>query len=297
MGVLMELKQQFNLLKNDNFLDLSNQELEQSVKEENSIDRVHAFLKLNKTKLRHPDVPLALDFLSENKDKFYVVEFNRYILPISYSNKSDSIILNLHPFHVDEVSQLGVPTVLAGVLYGMLFRKIAKGEARVKEAYYEMITNYMTSVMIRLFGKQYGLLSRYSYHIPTLRFFVASYILASYFGVDGENNWRKAAKLSSYNYKDYVDKLKKYDMSNILDFVRALSDFGVMPGLNKYRFTERIIKSFSINFLPSFEDVSRFFAGIYCSSVMGNRIVPNFIEKYNKQQYASLIDISRRMIK
>ena len=293
----MEIKDQFNLLKNDNFLDVSESELENSVKEENKAKRLHAFLKLNKTKLRHPDTSLALNFLADNPDKIYVVEFDRYILPISYSRKSDAIIFNLHAFHVDEISQLGVPTVFAGVLYGMIFRKIVRGDARIKDTYYQMITNYMTSVMIRLFGKQYGLLSRYSYHIPALRFFVSSYILASFFGIDGDTNWKRSAKVSGYDYTEVKDKLKKYDMKNILDFIKALSDFGIMPGLNKYRFTEKIIKSFSINFLPSVEDLPRFFASIYCSSVMGNRLIPNFIKKYNEQEYANLIDLSRRIVK
>lgn len=293
----MEIKSNFDLLKNDNFLDISDSELQSMVKEENKVERLHAYLKLNKNKIRHPDINMALNFLSENKDKFYVVEFDRYILPMSYSHKSDSIIFNIGSFHTDEISQLGVPTVYSSVLYGMLFRKLAKGDARLKESYYEMITNYMTSVMIRLFGKQYGLLSRYSYHIPTLRFFVATYILASFFGVEGENGWRKASKLSGYDYREVKDKLDKYDFKNVISFIKAISDFEVMPGLNKYRFTERIIKSFSINFLPSVEDGSRFFASIYCSSVMGNRLIPNFIKKYNEQEYSNIIDLSRRMIK
>lgn len=293
----MEIKKQFDLLKNDNFLDVSQNELENSIKEENTTRRIHAFLKLNKNKIRHEDFSLALNFLSDNPDKFFAVEFDRYLLPVTYSPKADAIIFNLHAFHADEISQLGVPTVFSGLLYGILFRKIAKGETRLKDTYYTIVSNYMTSVMIRLFGKQYGLLSRYSYQIPTLRFFVASYVLASFFGIEGETNWKRAAKLSQYNYVEVKDSLKKYDMKNILDFVRALSDFGVMPGLNKYRFTEKIIKSFSINFIPSVEDTSRFFAGIYCSSVLGNRVVPNYIKKYNEQEYANIIEISRRMLK
>ena len=295
----MEIKKEFTLLKGtNNYIEVSSGKIEDLVKEENRPRRLRAFLKLNESKIRHPSRDIILDFISsEEGNNVHVVEFNQYILPVTYNKSDDSIIINLKPFHVDEISKLGVNTVYASILYGILFRKLLNSPRLLKDSYFSIITNYYTSVFVRLFGKQFGLLGRYSNEILKLKFLISSYVLASFFGIEGQTNWKKSATVSGVDYREIKEEVERYDFTDISDFIKALSDLGVMPGLNKYRFTEKFLKLFTVNFLPALEDASRFISSIGASSVSGNQVIPHFISKYNEQEYSKLMELSNSILK
>lgn len=288
----MEIKKEFSLLKGtDNIVNISENLLNSYLKKENSSRRVRAILKLHESKITNFAKKEVINFVEGNPDKFYVVSFDKYILPLAYNSNDDSIIINLKPFNVEEVSNLSHNTLFSCLLYGMSFRNLVSGKIKIRDSYYPIITNYFTSILIRLFGKQFGLLGRYSSEILTLKFLTSSYILASFFGIERDSNWKKSSSISNYDYREIKDDLQKYDFSDIGDYIKALNDFKVMPGMNKYRFTEKFLKMFSINFLPALEDCSRFIASIGGSSVSGNQLIPHFIRKYNEQEYEKLLDL------
>ena len=47
-----------------------------------------------------------------------------------------------------------------------------------------------------------------------------------------------------FNYKEFENQLNKYDFFIIDDFIKALSEMKVMPGINKYMFTSKFLTFF-----------------------------------------------------
>ena len=70
-----------------------------------------------------------------------------------------------------------------------------------------------------------------------------------------------------------------------------------MIGINKYRFTEKILKFFTINFIPAIEDCSRFVSSIAASNVPGSKLVPGFIYTYNEIEYNKIVQLSNYILK
>ncbi|GIU69225.1 MAG: hypothetical protein KatS3mg002_0461 [Candidatus Woesearchaeota archaeon] len=127
--------------------------------------------------------------------------------------------------------------------------------------------------------------------IAKLKFLIHFYILSSFF-----NDIKTSTKIDlASNLSTYVPSaeekitLNTIDLSNILNFIKLLSDFDIMPGLNKYLFSSKFVRFFGSNFLPALEDPGRFYASIYISSLRGQNIVPGFIKKYNQREYANMI--------
>ncbi len=106
---------------------------------------------------------------------------------------------------------------------------------------------------------------------------------------------QKASSIAPYLYNNEFEQLKKYNFYHIEQFIKAVSDLKVMPGLTITKFTSKLYLIFGINTLPAFEDCSRFFSIILTSSVPGNRLVPKFLYKYNQTEYFQLIEIVRGM--
>ena len=95
------------------------------------------------------------------------------------------------------------------------------------------------------------------------------YILASFFGIKDRDSYRLASSISVYNYDDIIDDLNKFDFSSINDFIKSLAHFNIMRGMDRYRFTGKIVRFTGINFLAAFEDPSRFMGVIAASNISG----------------------------
>ena len=121
-------------------------------------------------------------------------------------------------------------------------------------------------------------------------------ILSAFFGhPQNKNLFVKASTLAPFMYSNEFDQLKTYNFSKIEDFVKAVSDLKVMPGLSITKLTSKLYRFFGINILAAMEDCARFFSVILTSSVPGSRVVPRFLVKYNEKEYFKLIEIMRRM--
>jgi hypothetical protein len=197
---------------------------------------------------------------------------------------------------VEEVSSLNPNDLYASLVYAYAFSLLVNKQFKISESYAKPIIDYMLSFYIQVFGKDYGLVGIYASGIPKLKFLIACYILSAYFGHNtGKNLFNKAIPLAPYAYSEEYGELLKYDFSKIEDFIKALSDLKVMPGLSITKFTSKLYRFFGINILPAIEDCSRFFCNILTSSISGNSMVPKFLFKYNESRYHTLIDITRRM--
>ena len=295
----MVIKQKFILLRDTkNVLSIPASEIKAALIPD-ATRNIYMLLKLSENRINHfskERILRQLSDLSERK-KIHVVKLPDYILPISYNKPTNSIIININSFSTDDVSGIEVRNLYASMVYGITFADLVNKKVNVSEKFAVPIINFLLSVFVRLFGKTYGLLGVYATEINKLKFLLSCYILTSFFGTSGKESFSKAGNIASYNYKEIETELSKYNFSNIDDFIVSLSDLKVMPGINKYSFTDRILKLLSINFIPALEDAARFIAILTTSNVGGSNLIPTFLYTYNDVEFNRILTISKNIFK
>ncbi|MFW6242531.1 MAG: hypothetical protein ACOC2W_00060 [bacterium] len=293
----MIIKDEFSLLKGTkNIINVPQDKVDDLVKNENESRRLYVHIKTNKRIIKHnylDNILKSFDYF----DRLRLIEMPRYNLPITYNENGKKIIVNLKYFGVEEISQIDVKTLYSCIIYGDIFYKLISKKEKINDNYASIFINYYLSLFIRVFGKQFGLLGSYTREIPKLKFLISLYVLGSYFGIVKDKAYKRAASYSQVNYREFEDKLNKYDFNDVSDFIQSLSDLKVMIGINKYRFTEKILKFFTINFIPAIEDCSRFVSSIGASEVSGSKLIPGFIYRYNETEYRKIIDLSNSILK
>lgn len=296
----MVIKDKFRLVSGtENIINVSSSVIKKYSSEENSPRHVFAILELKRKSIVHFSTKTIMNWVSNKKmrESIQVVKVDDYPLPVTYNPPTKGNIINLKFFDVDEVSSMSVNDLYASLVYAYAFQKLITKKYKIKEEYAKIIVNYMLSFYVQVFGKEYGLVGIYASGIPKLKFLIACYILAAFFGVKKPLLFQKASTLAPYLYANEIDQLKKYDFALVEEFIKAVSDMKVMPGLTITKFTSKLYRFFGINILPAIEDCSRFFSVILTSSVPGNRLVPKYLYKYNEKEYFQLIEIARRMFK
>lgn len=293
----MIVKDKFSLTKGvPNVLHLSEAEIKRHTVS-NGIRNLTFVLQLFRNRINHFTKDYVFDILSSKEKSIAVVNLPNYNLFVSYNIPTNQIVVNISPFGgVDNIypNDPDPKNVYAVMVYAICFHDVVTGKYRINESYVSTIVNYFLTMFIRLFGKEYGLLGVYSNEIVKLKFLISCYVLTSFFGVTGNEAYRKSSIIAPIDYHDFHNELIHYDFSNIEDFIKSLSELRVLPGINKYSFTSRIMRMLSLNFLPAFEDLSRFISIITTSSITGSNIVPTFIStSYNVDEYKKLIDIAK----
>lgn len=297
---MVTIKENFVLLRLPNLLNLSKKEInEYSI--QNGVRKAFIVLELNKNKFNHFTKEKVFSLISTLEKRHTVVVINHpnYNLHVTYNKPTKQIVLNLSPFNIDDIyaTEPDPKNLYTQIVYGYLFKNLIESKDKIKTTYYMPISNFLLSMLISLFGKEYGLLSTYSSNIATLNFLVNYYILASFFNVTGKQGYKMASTVSMFDYKEIEDTLNTYDFTNIENFIKSLSTFGVMPGIDKYSFTNKFLKNAGISFLPALEDFSRFVCVMTCISMKGSNIVPTFISKYNEDSFMKIVEISKLFFK
>jgi len=297
----MVIKEKFDLLKGvENVLKLSRTTLT-GVTIDKGPRTLFVMLELMKGRINHYTKDEVFGLLSSisKREMIKVVKLPTYGLPISYNIPTKNMIINLSPFGIDEITtnKPGVFNLYALMVYGITFSALVSKKAKVSDKTAPVIASYILSLLIRLFGKQYGLLGSFSIQIPKLKFLTNVYILDSFFDIKGTVAYKRAATASAYNYKEIVDKLGNYNFSDINDFILSLSDFEIMPNINRHLFAARFLKQFGFNILPALEDCSRFIATIATSDIKSSNVVPTFLYKYNEREYGKILEITRAVFK
>ena len=297
----MVVKPKFDLLRGiDNVLRMSSSEIKR-YEIENGPRKIFVVLELMKSRINHYTKDKVFDLISNKvkRTKIHVVNLPQYPLPISYNIPTKSMVINVSPFGVDDVetNKPGAFNLYALMVYGIAFRDLVEGKIRVTDNYAPVISSFMGSILIRLFGKQYGLLGSFSTEIPKMKFLTNLYILDSFFGIKGPNAYKKAATAAGFNYKDMEDRLRRFDFSNINDFIKALSEFGIMPNMSRHLFAAKALRFFGLNVMPAFEDCSRFIATLATSDIKGSNVVSTYISKYNERDFAKILELSRVIFK
>lgn len=294
----MVIKDKFSLLKDlPNVLNLSKSVIN-TYKIEGGPRKIFVIIELMKNRINHFTKDSILDLVSDIKEreKIDIVNIQNYLLPVTYNKNDGGMIINLISMGSDDISRHDPKNVYASLVYAYTFSKLISKKVQINDKYFSTISNFLLSIFIRLFGKDYGLLGIYSVEIPKLKFLTNYYILNSFFGIVGKNALRLASTASSFNYKDIEDDLNKFDFSDITGFINSLSHFKVMPGINKYVFSSKVLRLFGHGFLPALEDLSRFISIITTSSLSGSNVVPTFISKYNEVEYSKIIELSKNTI-
>ncbi len=292
------MKQKFTLLKDlPNVIDVP-QNIIDNYTVENGDSKYFTILKLIENRITHftKDKIYSIIRDSNKKRLFEIVNIPTYLLPITYNTKTNKIVINLISMGSKDISKIDQKNIYASVVYGFCFSELVKGNVKINKAYHEPISNFLLSVLVKLFGKEYGLLGIYSTEIKKLHFVLTCYILRAFFEIDDEKYINKRAfSLSSFDYKPIEDDLKKYDLSKIEDFILLLDQLRIMPGINKYHFSSRVLNLFGFAFLPAFEDLYRFMSIIITSSLSSATIVPTFISKYNETEFSKILEIGKQI--
>ena len=297
----MIVKEKFDLLRGvDNVLRLQSSAIKK-FEVENGPRRVFVMVELMKNRISHYTKDRVFNTLTvlEKRKFMHVVNMPNYPLPITYNIPTKSMVINVSPFGVDDIetTKPGTFNLYALMVYGITFSELISGRIKVTDKYSEVISNFLLSILIRLFGKQYGLLGSFATEIPKMKFLTNLYVLTGFFGKRGPAAYKKAATASAYNYKEIEPNLNRYNFESINDFIKALSDFGVMPNINRHVFAAKLLRFFGINVMPAFEDCSRFISTIATADIKGSNVVSTYLSKYNEKEFAKMLEISKVIFK
>ena len=294
----MVITDKFTLLKDiPNVLNVSSSSLK-AYRVDDGIETLHSIMSLLEKRVTHFSKKKVYQLLNSNKNEVEVVYMPNYPLPVSYNKSTKQVIINLSSFNTKEISTMN-PT--SRDLYGCLVYGICLKELTTKQSIPDRfaghITAYLLSVFMRIFGKEYGLVGVYSTQIPKLKFMIGCYIYASFFNVKGDRLFKNASLGLSYNYKEDIDLLRKFDFSDVNDFIKALNQLKVFPGVSKYNFVSKILRLLTIHFIPAVEDCARFIAVLTTSEVPGitPALSPAFYYRYNETEFAIIMQISKRI--
>lgn len=296
----MIVKDSFKLISGvPNILNLSESIINSYYDEENSTRHIFAILQLKQKNISHFTKNAIFNLISNinKREIIKVVNFD-YPLPVSYNKSTKNMVVNLKPFEIKEISNMNPLDLYACLVYAYLFEKLVTKKYKISESYVKSIVNFLLSFYVKAFGRKYGLVGIYSSGIPKLKFILTCYILCAYFGYRvNKNLFVKASSISPYNFSNDYDQLMKYDFSTIDQFIKALSDLKVTPGLSIGTFTSTLYRYYGINVLAALEDISRFFSVITTSSVPGTSVAPRHLIQVNEKEYFNLVDITRGAFK
>jgi hypothetical protein len=294
----MIVKQKFDLLRGiDNVLNVSESQLKSNLVE-NGPNTIFFVLDMMKNKVNHYTKDKIFKILSNEKvrDKYlHVVNLPNYPLPVSYNIPTKSIIINVSPFGIDDIESTkpGPYNLYALMVYSIVFRDLITKKIKIDEKFASSFSDFLVSIFIRLFGKQYGLLGSFAVQIPKMKFLTNVYVLDSFFGLKGLKAYKMAGVAAGYDYNNDIEMLNNFDFSNINEFIRSLSEFNVMPNMNRHIFAAKSLRFFGINVMPAFEDCARFVATIATSDIKGSNVVSTYLSKYNEREFGKILQISK----
>jgi len=232
-----------------------------------------------------------VDFHVKNDFKFVdIIRYTKYPLPAVYNRQTKRCIINLSAFGKRSVSNIGTRDIYTLVVYGHVCAYLSAG-VKIPLDGSDVFCEYITQMLLKIFAKPYGLTGSYVDLIPQFRFFTSLYIYTSFFGLSGNEAINRAIGFSRVEPKSFKIDLSKYDFTKIDSYLLAMSDAEITPGLNTYRFLDRMIRNFGTFNLPIFEDLMRFSATMVASSINGNTYFTPALQMYNPKFYLKINSI------
>lgn len=223
-----------------------------------------------------------------------VVSLKKYPLPSVFNRKTSRMLLNMNTFGRRSALNISSRDLYASVVYTYLvaYYTIKK----INPGMHDTIADYMAAIFIRMFAKQYGLVGSFQEEIPRLRFLVSTYTYVSFFGTDQKTAYGKAGALAKTKKSDFPIDLDSYDLYDVRQFLKALSDSGVLHGISIHEFASKVIRIFNgPTALPLFEDGMRFMATMGASSISATSLFPQTLDKYQPSLYTKFLNAFERI--
>lgn len=286
------LTRNLTLLQNvPNVVTMSQYDVDKyKISEEDSLhffDSVKLFSARAKSHIGYKYVQYHID----NNFRFIeLVKIPKYPLLAVYNTNTKKCLINISATLKSKTNNIDSRDCYSMINYGHVCSFFTVNSNFTQE--YEPFCNYMTLLFLKVFAKKYGITGSFAHLIPQFKFIIYTYILIKFFNFNGD----KAIKLAASNCKFdpstlSVPRLKDYDLFNIKDVIRLLSDSGTCPGLGVYKFVETMIRLFNVMGLSMFEDLMRFSSAIFTSTINSNSFFPNYLQFYSSTDYNKMNDI------
>lgn len=245
---------------------------------------VQIFAKRAVSHLTHPHIKR---YIKNNFEEFDVIRLPKYPLVVTYNHSTSRIIINISALGKRSVSNIEPRDLYTMVCYGHITRELSFNRLSLSSA--ESVSDFMSAIYLKIFSKKYGLTGSYMKLIPELRYFVGIFILVSFFDYSPREAYKRALMNSKFDRKELKVDLDKYNFMKISSLIKCLKDSGTLPGLDMYRFISIMIKAFGTTNLPLLEDVMRFSASCFASTVNGNSIVPFYLNSFSREAFKRII--------
>lgn len=273
-----------------NIFDFPDSTINQFILPEEEKETFLASVKLLVPKVKtHYTFDFAKPHIENGMKNITLVAMNDYPLPAVFNKATKKILINVKSLGKRTVSNIEVRDLYTLIVYGHIVSYFST-IARIPSSESENYANYMSSILLKIFGKKYGLIGSYQKLIPELRFLINSYVLISFFGFEKEQAFQRAAGLAKFNRKTLQIDLETYDFTQTKSFISSLSDSGTMMGMNTYMFINTMLRYFGLASVPMFEDIMRFCATMVCSSISGNTIFKPSLQYMHRELYARILE-------
>lgn len=232
-----------------------------------------------------------VDFHIQNQFKFMdIVKIPKYPLLAVYNTNTKKCLINISGTLKSKATNIDSRDCYSMVLYGHICSFLTNRSDFTKD--YEPFCNYMCLMFLKIFAKKYGITGSFADLIPQFKFIIYMYTLVKFFGVQGDKAAHIAAANCKFDPKKLnIPRLKDYDVYSIKDMIRLLSDSGTCPGLGTYKFVETMIRLFNPMGLAMFEDLMRFSAALFTSTVNSNAFFPVYFQFYSSSDYSKINEI------
>jgi len=283
------MKQKLEFLSNAENLFSLNQETINSFKLDDemkyvAISSLDLFLKKNKNHFFYDIMMKQIDRKFENFDFVYI---KKYPLPATFNTVTKKGIINFAVYNRKNLLNVNPRDIYTIILYCYVFSLFTF--ILPKKDLQRHISEYIFSILMKIYAKKYGLVSTFENEIPKLRYLINYYINISFFNIEKNQTQILASKFSSYRKEDFRVDLDDYNFKSVKDFIRVLSDVNVFPGLNEYLFLNTMINRLLLHNVCVFEDIVRFLTILAASSVNSNILCPVIFQFFNKSIYNEIL--------
>jgi hypothetical protein len=279
-----------------NMFDFSQGTIDAYKLDDDDIDKIVQTLTLYSAKSKDHFANPAIQRQVANKFKNVdFVRIPKYPLPAVFNKRTKKIIINMNVWGRKDILNIPPQDLYAVLVYGYVCAYYTVKNIQEKDI--SIISDFMSSMFVRMFAKKYGLMGSYAGELPKLRFLVSTYVMVSFMGMSTQRAYVKSSHLAKTTKKAFDVDLNEYDFYSGKDFIRCLSDSGVLHGITTYEFASRMIRSFGAFSLPMFEDGMRFMATIAGSSILGTTMFPISLQRYSPKLYDKTITIISKAIK
>lgn len=285
------LNKNLTLLSNiPNVVSMSQNDVDSYKISEEDIQNFYDSVKLFSARAKSHIGYKYVQFHIDNQFKYIdIVKIPKYPLLAVYNSNTKKCLINISATLKSKPTNIDARDCYAMTLYGHVCSYLT---SRNDFADYEPFCNYMCLMYLKIFAKKYGITGSFADLIPQFKFIVYMFTLIKFFGMNGDKALHVASANCKFDPKRLtIPRMKDYDLYNIKDMIRLLSDTGTCPGLGSYKFVEIMIRLFNVMGLAMFEDLMRFSCALFTSTVNSNSFFPVHLQFYSSSDYAKINDI------